>query len=274
MKSFGIYYKKGSGQTGLLGQSEVQINIWKLTVSNAKSYHIDFGLQFNPYIKEIYVFVPFVTDSAHFKDLGGIVSKDSDLISRLFNSDTTSNHTAQSSFTPVTKDGGTEFEICTLDVANKTTFEPIRTDTDIYTLIHINVPQKIETEKQVTEKSKTIGAEKPKSDYYVRFRIIVDDNTVLSKTENVANDIVQSAFSKLELFDIRLNDARYIPSNITQIIYNDKQCDAFYFNKVHYFYMVDVRESIQTTSPACHDSRFLDYNDWKNYIDNEKVKEK
>lgn len=274
MKSFGIYYKKEEGQTGEVGSSEVQINVWKLSVNKQKSYFIDFGLQFNPCIKEISVFVPFHTDSSHVKDLGSLISKDGDLISRLFNTNTTSNHTTQSTHTLVSKDDGNKFEICSLDVDNKTGFTYLKDGDKSYTLITFSVPQKIEPRKQESENNKsTTAAETKKTDCYVRFRIIVDDNSLISRTEDVANDVVQSAFSKLELFDIRLNDARYIPSNATQIIYHDKKCDAFYFQKVHFFYMVDVREPIQTTSPACHDSRFLEYIDWKGYLDNEEIKD-
>lgn len=275
MKSFGIYYKKEDGQTGLVGSSEVQINVWKLSVNKHKSYFIDFGLQFNHCIKEISVFVPFHTDSSHVKDLGCLISKDGELISRLFNTNTTSNHTTLSTHTLVSKDDGNKFEICSLDVDNKTGFKEVKDGYKSYTIITFNIPQKIDIPKQELEKkNSTTAAEITKPGYYIRFRIIADDNSLISKTEDVANDVVQSAFSKLELFDIRINDARYIPSNATQIIYNDMQCDAFYFQKVHFFYMVDVRESIQTTSPACHDSRFLEYIDWKGYLDNEEIKEK
>ena len=275
MKSFGIFYKKEDGQTETVGSSEVQINIWKLTTEGRKSYYVDFGLQFNPSIKEVFVLVPFLTDKNNVKDLGCVISKDSELISRLFNTDTTSNHSAQSSFTPVSKDAGRSFEICALDVDNKTEFEEIKSGDITYTLINFKIPQKTEPEKQEAEKNKTTtGVEKPMYDYYIRFRIIVDSKSHLSTTENVANDVIQSAFSKLELFDVRLNDTRYIPSNVSQIIYNDKKCRPFYFQKVHFFYMVDVKESMQTTSPACHDSRFLQYCDWKNYLDSENIKEK
>lgn len=276
MKSFGIYYKNAGSQTEQVGLSEVQMNIWKLTINKRKTYYLDFGLQFNSEIKDILVFVPFKIGKQQVQDLGSIISKDSDLISRLFNANTTSNHTTQSPFTPVLKDGSNRFDICTLDIENKTTIEDLKSgEKEIYSIIKFSISQKNEKEKPVLEKqgSATL-AEIPSSNYYLRFRIKVEDKNLISKTEYVSNDIIQSAFSKLELFNIRLNDARHIPSNLTSIITNDRGYTAFYFSKVHYFYMVDIKESIQTTSPVCHDSRFMELADWKSYLGEEKISER
>lgn len=277
MNSFALYYKEESGFEPNIGSSEVQVNVWKMHSNKKSLYYLDFGLQFKSRIKEIAVYLPFVITKSDIQDLGVIISKDDDMISRLFNAETNSSKNSKSLFTPVEVDSERSFEVCSLDFNNKADIDSLKVnDTTSHSLLRIEIPQKEPSEKPAPKKDggKTTATEVTEPNYYVRFRIKLSDHIVLSTIESVANDVIQSAFSKIELFDFRLNDKRYIPSTLTQIIENDKKFRLFYFTKTHYFYMVDVKESIQTASPACHDSRFLSFQDWKSYLDNPAISEK
>lgn len=269
MKSFGIYYKKKEGLNPADGNSEVQMNVWKYnSEKNGLNYFIDFGLEFDCRIEEIVVYLPFKALKTDFSDLGSVISKNDDITSRLFNASIATNKTSQSMFTLVTVDDTRSFEICNLDIDNNNEPEYIKYGSEEHTLFYLPIPKKDANSQTVLPKTggTPTATEKQTPKYYVRFRLNLHKHPPFSQTANVANDVVQSAFSKLELFDIRMNDKRHIPTTLTQIVEKNKGCELFTFKKIHYFYMVDVKESLQTSSPSCHDSRFLSKEDWSEYL--------
>ena len=76
--------------------------------------------------------------------------------------------------------------------------------------------------------------------------------------------MLQAAFSKIDLFDIRINELREIHDKVQECAVKDhfKLCE---FTKIHLFYMVDTKESVQNGSSLKVDSRMLEDSQWSKY---------
>lgn len=100
--------------------------------------------------------------------------------------------------------------------------------------------------------------------YYVRFRVYVENISEIVRTEILSNDLLQAAFSRMDLFDIRLNEKREIPSKVEEKM-KKQQFELCTFNKLHFFYIVDTHESIDNGIDIRKDSRLLENEQWIQY---------
>lgn len=104
----------------------------------------------------------------------------------------------------------------------------------------------------------------PQEKIYVRFRVFLQCPSDIAKTEILSNDLLQAAFSRTDLFDIRFNEKREIPSKVDEKMKKQqyKLCD---FSKLHFFYIVDTHESISNGIEIRKDSRMLENEHWVDY---------
>lgn len=107
--------------------------------------------------------------------------------------------------------------------------------------------------------------------YYVRFRVFVEDINEIVRTEILSNDLLQAAFSRMDLFDIRLNEQREIPSKVDEKM-KKKHFGLCTFNKLHFFYIVDTHETIDNGVDVRKDSRLLENEQWKEYEPQSNIK--
>lgn len=98
----------------------------------------------------------------------------------------------------------------------------------------------------------------------MRFRIYVENIKEIVRTEILSNDLLQAAFSRMDLFDIRLNEKREIPSKVEEKM-KKEQFDLCSFDKLHFFYIVDTHETIDNGIDIRKDSRLLENEQWFDY---------
>ena len=241
---------------------EFHINLWKVKNGIIKvipNLIFDFGIKFDSTITELCLFLPFrISKELGVKDLGKCLSTNRNLLNAVFNEDmicqSASNH-------------------CFSKITNNTTEDDTPTSFFIYHLGADNI--KIQ---DYTEESKVKGTyltiningkpsnnkESQTEKYYVRFRIYVENIKEIVRTEILSNDLLQAAFSRMDLFDIRLNEKREIPSKVEEKM-KKEQFDQCSFDKLHFFYIVDTHETIDNGIDIRKDSRLLENEQWFDY---------
>ena len=106
---------------------------------------------------------------------------------------------------------------------------------------------------------------------YIRFRLSLSKQDALEfirSEENLSNDVIQAVFSKVELYDIRINDRRETDSKVLQDIEDNKHSTLLKFNKVHFFFMTDIHDKVSNGNFERMDSRILEADKWNSYIEN------
>lgn len=99
---------------------------------------------------------------------------------------------------------------------------------------------------------------------YVRIRLKVANKDQFRISESISNDLLQTAFSRTDLFDIRINEIREIDGKVLERMKTDG-FSIMSFNKVHVFYITDTRESVINGSSLKVDSRLLEKGHWEKY---------
>lgn len=248
---------------------EFHINLWKIkngVIRITPSLIFDFGIKFSNDITELCLFLPFRVPSHNgVKDLGECLSTNRDLLNAVFNEDmicqSADNH-------------------CFYKVSSNSAIGKQKDPFFIYQLGEENVKLEEYSENSVVKGSFLFisingtpsgeQAEKPMQ-YYVRFRVNVEDINEIVRTEILSNDLLQAAFSRMDLFDIRLNEQREIPSKVDEKM-KKHQFELCTFNKLHFFYIVDTHEAIDNGVDVRKDSRLLENEQWKEYEPQSNIK--
>lgn len=258
MKSLAIYYKCQDNGINDIPPFELHINIWKVEEGRLylhPAFYIDFGIKLPCVVSEIKIFLPFKCEEPKDNDLGNLLG-DRKLLSTVFNDDFIPVQMENSCYVKVNKGTKTEFYLYKLG-SNNLTYQGHHEDGYDGDIIHLkdfrtlNISQDADT-----------GSE----DYYryVRFRLKAKDISEIVKSQHISNDMLQAAFSKIDLFDIRINELREIHDKVQECAVEDhfKLCE---FTKIHLFYMVDTKESVQNGSSLKVDSRMLEDSQWSKY---------
>lgn len=267
MKSFALSYKlrkKNIEQTSM--DTEVHINIWKVpigTLWSTTKFFFDFGLKISPEIEYVCLFVPF-----EFKENG----KDFDLVRKLKDSNqllcTVFNMDLKSDTSP--KD---QFSKVINEEENKNTevFCLYQLGASKFNIEQVNIGEEGKTKvigsllKIYIQDKPTENICKSETDLYIRFRIEPKRVKDVVCSEHISNDLLQDAFSEIDMIDFRLNEQRDIHTDVIDKI-KGEEFKFFSFNKVHLFFMAETKENIQNGSSLKIDSRLLERDLWKNYI--------
>lgn len=245
---------------------ELHINLWKIKngiVRIKPNLVFDFGIKFDSTISELCLFLPFRIPKKHgYKDLGKCLSSNRNLLNAVFNEDMICQSANNHCFSKVSVndiESGTDskdkdFYIYHLGEDNISVVNYIEDSEIKGTYLTINIHGNPSNNDNVKNVEK----------YYVRFRIYVKDIKEIVQTEILSNDLLQAAFSRMDLFDIRLNERREIPSKVEEKMKKDnfKLCS---FKKLHFFYIVDTHESIKNGIDIRKDSRLLENDQWIEY---------
>lgn len=149
------------------------------------------------------------------------------------------------------------------------------------TWININIPDvpscfKHEIQTAENNPIQPEGGEKPerqaeanyknfiKSYYYIRFRILVDNSNEFVIRRDLSNDFLQSAFSQIELYDIRINDTRNLPQKIKEQ-FSPKGYSLATFRDAHIFYVSSSKAQVYNGSVIKTDSRIIEPSIWSSY---------
>ena len=237
-------------------EGEVHLNLWKISNNN---FSLDIGVMLSIANKEdtvkLVIFLPFNLEE-NPEDLGGIIK---DKINTVFN-DLYKQETgpSKSSITLYSKEG---------------TDEP--KDSDKFMLYELGVGEikltgingctgkLIECDVNFQNNNENNSFE----NLYIRIRIPINSQEGLSfirQDENISNNVIQAAFSKVELYDFRLNDLRDTDDKVYQ--YLIKSFQLIKLKKVHFFFMTDAKDHISNGNMDCMDSRMLEIAKWEKYI--------
>lgn len=113
-----------------------------------------------------------------------------------------------------------------------------------------------------------------KFNLYVRFRINIksaDGIRFLKHDEHISNNVLQAAFSRMELYDCRFNDIRDTNDKVYQELTDSKRLNSslLLMRKVHFFFMSDAKDHIANGNMERMDTRMLEIEKWNKYIGNE-----
>lgn len=248
---------------------EVHLNLWKN--ATRKKFHLnveyllDIGIKIFKYkntIEFLTLFFPFRIKKDKVSDLGDTLSNSKSLVNVIFNesmihTDGEGNKGSLSKFVSKAKDEPTKkkrsFHLYTLAPNN---YDVVIKDGLEGTFLKINLN----------------GAELPDADkdgnLYIRFRITIDDNAAqryLKRDENLANDVLQAAFSKTELYDIRINDRRETDDKVLEEIETAMHNTLMPINKAHFFFVTNVVDHVSNGNSERMDTRMLEMDKWETY---------
>lgn len=259
MESFAFAYKlkENKKNNEESHEAECHINLWKVdvgTILPKTKLYFDFGLMIDSNIEWIYAYIPFdFAENGRDFDLVKKLQNNNQLLCTVFNCDYRIQMGQGDTFGKVMDKedkvkfslhqlGSTKFEIIP--------FYKVGSKKDIVgklLKIHIqDVPQ--QTEK-----------------VYVRFRIEPLNTTDIVKSEHISNDFLQAAFSRIDMYDLRINEIRNISTDVMDKIKGDNFM-PFKFDKVHLFYMADTKENVENGSSLKQDSRLLEKDLWATYL--------
>lgn len=289
MKSLGLYYKTNSSivcphtnkdcpvkskdtekeiKKPDVQKVEIHCNLWKVQKieSSQKIFYdpeydvfLDIGLKFAPCIKTLALYFPFSFTPERIIDLGDIIVQDQELCCLIFNEDVITTQ-SQDCFSIVKfrdKD-----KILWIYPIAKTNYEcEDSQEQPIGTILHIDINSEIGSASDTNQEDSEY-----KNYTYIRFRINLTDEDLKSfkREELLSSDVIQSIFSKVEMYDFRINDKREINKKIDEQLKKDGYI-PFRLSKVHFFLMCDTRNSIQQKSMKCK-CRFLETEKWRRYL--------
>lgn len=267
MNSIGILYalKNSSEPCQMNVSAELHVNYWKVPLKNgAYKRFLDFGIFINEVasdISSVSFYFPFNVDTASLRDLGESLSK-SELLCTLFNSDyVVRNINGSPSYYCISPSANSEksrpFWLYVLGENNFLVTE-VKPFGSIVTVKILSTPKKNGGIQPATSEKK------PKRNLYFRFRL--DDIPVDSifYEENISNDFLQSAFSKTEMIDFRINEVREINPKVYEEITKDKT--FLPFSKIHFFFVGSSEDEQIAGNTNFKDCRLLNHERWQSYI--------
>lgn len=100
--------------------------------------------------------------------------------------------------------------------------------------------------------------------FYIRFRIQIKKSGEFIIERNLSNDFLQSAFSKIELYDLRFNEARNIHDKINEQ-FKEEEYMLARFHDAHIFFVSSSKVQVNNGSKIKTDSRIIEPDIWSEY---------
>lgn len=273
MDSLGVLYSyKGSTEPrdpSKVIPAELHINYWKIPEGRAVyNRFLDIGLLIEKSIEQIdtvYFYFPFLVTKDDIEDLGEKLT-DSDMFCTFFNGDYSIVNVPNSQVyhevkSPV-EDGRESFWLYELSPSN---FEIKTLNKGVMVSVKIKSLPTIERVQNAEQRN-----EEDKHGLYLRFRIKNMSDKEYFYNESVSNDFFQSAFSKTEMMDLRINEKREFDRSVDEDIKSNKV--FFRFSKFHFFFVGSSENEAVTGNINYDDSRLIDLDKWKKYLGNISVK--
>ena len=267
MNSIGILYalKNSSEPSKNNVSAELHVNYWKVPDGKG-SYNrfLDFGIFINEVAREISTisfYFPFKVDSNSLKDLGNSLSN-SELLCTLFNNDyVVRNINSSPSYFSVTPSSSSDkahpFWLYVLG-ENNFKVKEIKPYGSIVNVQILSTPKKNGGIQPVN------GDKKPKRNLYFRFRVEDIPADSIFYEENISNDFIQSAFSKTEMIDFRINEVREMNPKAYEEITKDKS--FLPFSKIHFFFVGSSEDEQIAGNTDYKDCRLLNHDRWLSYL--------
>lgn len=240
---------------------DIHVNVWKLPCEKGKDKQefkrvIDFGFMFD--FKglgefneeedsiELNIFYPQIIDKKDITDLVKTLYLDieSKLISTLFNDNLNLQIDSNSDFAKVTNgDVNKDFFTYKLKEDN---ISVGKFKDGVIIKISFKLISKVKNEK-----------------LYIRFRINKDYSDTFCTISKPANEVLQSQFSKTELFNFRINEVRDISNEVLEKININK---LVRFERILFFYICSTSDEYLYSHKPYSGLRILEKDKWNTYI--------
>ena len=268
MNSIAILYSMKKSNAPRIGEginAELHINYWKIPKESGNYQRfIDFGIMINDVAQDIhsvYFYFPFSFDTDCLEDLGGKL-KESELLCTLFNGDYIIRNIPKSpSYYDVTPQN-TDRSPFWLYELGKSNFEVEQLSSNKGVLLKIQI--KSIPKNSIGIQPKTNESGKSKHNLYFRFRINRLPQGAPFYEEEISNDFFQSAFSKTEMLDFRLNEIRELDKKVYEEIIDSR--NFLQFSKIHFFFIGSSEDEKVVGNTDYCDCRLLDSERWKPYL--------
>ena len=243
-------------------KEELHINIWKVQhggVLLKPKLYIDFGIMTNFRTDKMCLYLPFQIVGKP-KDLGKKLQDSRDMLCMVFNENLLNETQPNNCYTYVSASDNSDFSsfyLFQLGDGNMTA-EVLNEENEKGT--YINIERKGWYDNQENHEETDFDDKV----VYIRFRVEVKRIKEIVRSEFVSNDLFQAAFSKVNLYDIRVNETREIHPKVTEKMHSEG-FELCKFQKIHLFYMADSREKVENESSLKSDSRILEEGKWIDY---------
>ena len=243
-------------------KDELHINIWKVQQGHLRlkpKLYIDFGIMTTFRTDKMCLYLPFQIVGIP-KDLGKKLQDDRDMLCAVFNENLLNETQQNNCYSYVRASDNPEFfSFYLFQLGNgNMAIEAQEEENEVGT--YINIKRNGWYDNQENHENTDFDNKM----VYMRFRVEVKDIKEIVRSEFVSNDLFQAAFSKVDLYDIRVNETREIHPKVTEKM----RSEGFVlckFQKIHLFYMADSREKVENESSLKSDSRILEEGKWIDY---------
>lgn len=241
-------------------KDELHINIWKVQQGHFRlkpKLYIDFGIMTTFRTDKMCLYLPFQI-AGKPKDLGKKLQDSRDMLCTVFNENLLNETQSNNCYTHVNASDNPDFSsfyLFQLGSENITT-ENEGNENGTYINIKRNGWYDNQDNHEETDLDDKL--------VYMRFRVEVEEIKEIVRSEFVSNDLFQAAFSKVDLYDIRINETREIHPKVCEKM-RSEGFELCKFQKIHLFYMADSREKVENESSLKSDSRILEEGKWIDY---------
>lgn len=253
--------------TGQASKDELHVNIWKVNegcICLNSCFYLDIGLKVSFTYESVRLYLPFAVVKQAQIDLCKTVMENRKLLCAIFNDEMLPTPQANPCFCKAT----CQTEGAGNDADRTNCFYLYQVDDNNITIEGDGHEGQEGTWVTVTMNGNPTNEENidnyVNQQLYVRIRLKVANNDQFRISESISNDLLQAAFSRTDLFDIRINEIREIDGKVLERMKTDG-FSIMSFNKVHVFYITDTRESVINGSSLKVDSRLLEKGHWEKY---------
>lgn len=245
-------------QTGV--KDELHINIWKIQQGHLRlkpKLYIDFGIKTTFRTDKMCLYLPFQIVGKP-QDLGKKLQDNRDMLCTVFNENLLNETQSNNCYTRISPSDNSDFSSFYLFQlgSENITIENEGNENGTYINIERNGwYDNHDNHEEADFDDKLV---------YMRFRVEVEEIKEIVRSEFVSNDLFQAAFSKVDLYDIRVNETREIHPKVCEKM-RSKGFVLCKFKKIHLFYMADSREKVENESSIKSDSRILEEGKWMDY---------
>lgn len=260
--SLAIWYeKKEQNDNELKNQSlkQVHLNLWDLE----DEIYLDIGIKTEsenrPEIIKIYV--PFVINEkeCELKDLGKLISENATLITAIFNEDYNINSETNvlgcSLFTNTVKRDD-EFALCWPDNDEVIDLACEKFQCKLGDITGSIISLDISSLNEFKDKS-----------LYFRMRVVSNALRNFYHDFKPSDNVLNSAFLKTEIMDVKVNDKRTLPPNLP---FMKKEIDI---ERIHFLLLRKASDDLAFSQSAEVRSRVLEEGIWEKYVEKE-IKDK
>lgn len=249
MKSIAIWYKEHVANGVAVESVELHFNFWKIPTNRKKfKRFLDIGVKLGQTqnIDFVSIYFPVILKEENIVDVVHQFINNNDLVCAIFNEN-----------------------YKTISQANSKLYK-INNSKDE----HVFDIYQLESSDFIIEQKydgTIVNIKLPAVNNKVYFRIRVDATfcNALVAIQKPSNAFVQSAFSKIELTDFRVNDARDLNKSLLELIAKQKQLNI---EKGHFFYMVSSSEDVLNYHAPFLSCRNLEKDKWDSYVGSHSIK--